>query len=418
MKNLIPTLTQVFALATVACGLAASAEWIPSTNVVAASGTVWTRHTIDNGSHGADGVKLGDLNRDGRVDIVTGWEEGGEVRAYLNPGPDKLRQPWPRVTVGKATKVEEAIFMDTDGDGRLEILSGTEGKERTVYLHRFEGSDSELRHASHWRTTPFPATRGKQMWMQAVPLEVDGENGVDLILGSKGEGATIGWLRSPPRPRDLAAWTFHPLREAGWIMSLETHDMDGDGDMDVLFTDRQGKRRGAFWMENPGASANRSHASWPEHPIGALDTEVLFADVGDLNGDGRPDLAAAVKPCRVAICLRQADGGWNEHWLALDATNLGNAKAVKIADLNRDGLADLIFTCEGATGPLEGVVWLEQQRAGPWLQRTLGGPDGLKFDLIQTVDIDGDGDLDVFTCEERDQLGVFWYENRLQHGSK
>ena len=73
---------------------------------------------------------------------------------------------------------------------------------------------------------------------------------------------------------------------------------------------------------------------------------------------------------------------------------------------------------EGATGPLEGVVWLEQQRAGPWLQRTLGGPDGLKFDLIQTVDIDGDGDLDVFTCEERDQLGVFWYENRLQHGSK
>ena len=119
----------------------------------------------------------------------------------------------------------------------------------------------------------------------------------------------------------------------------------------------------------------------------------------------------ALGPLDVAICLRQADGGWNEHWLALDATNLGNAKAVKIADLNRDGLADLIFTCEGATGPLEGVVWLEQQRAGPWLQRTLGGPDGVKFDLMQVLDLDGDGDLDVITCEERDQLGVIWYEN-------
>ena len=26
-------------------------------------------------------------------------------------------------------------------------------------------------------------------------------------------------------------------------------------------------------------------------------------------------------------------------------------------------------------------------------------------------DVDGDGDLDILCCEERDQLGVFWYEN-------
>jgi hypothetical protein len=27
------------------------------------------------------------------------------------------------------------------------------------------------------------------------------------------------------------------------------------------------------------------------------------------------------------------------------------------------------------------------------------------------IDVDGDGDLDLMSCEERDQLGVFWYEN-------
>ena len=30
------------------------------------------------------------------------------------------------------------------------------------------------------------------------------------------------------------------------------------------------------------------------------------------------------------------------------------------------------------------------------------------------VDMDGDGDLDVLTCEERDNLGVIWYENPLR----
>ena len=52
-----------------------------------------------------------------------------------------------------------------------------------------------------------------------------------------------------------------------------------------------------------------------------------------------------------------------------------------------------------------------ESRGAAWLQHNLGGPEGVKFDLIQALDLDADGDLDVMTCEERDQLGVIWYEN-------
>ena len=31
--------------------------------------------------------------------------------------------------------------------------------------------------------------------------------------------------------------------------------------------------------------------------------------------------------------------------------------------------------------------------------------------LVQLFDIDRDGDLEVITCEERDNLGLIWYEN-------
>ena len=76
------------------------------------SGSPWVRHTIDAGSRGADGVRVADLNRDQLPDLVTGWEEGGQVRAYLNPGPVQAKHPWPKVIIGSVASPEDAVFAD------------------------------------------------------------------------------------------------------------------------------------------------------------------------------------------------------------------------------------------------------------------------------------------------------------------
>ena len=65
---------------------------------------------------------------------------------------------------------------------------------------------------------------------------------------------------------------------------------------------------------------------------------------------------------------------------------------------------------ESASGGKSGVFYL--RRVGKkWIPHGLSGPAGVKFDRIELRDLDGDGDLDLITCEERDNLGVFWYEN-------
>ena len=46
-----------------------------------------------------------------------------------------------------------------------------------------------------------------------------------------------------------------------------------------------------------------------------------------------------------------------------------------------------------------------------WQEHDISGPEGVKFDRIELVDMDADGDPDVLTCEEIEDLGVFWYEN-------
>ena len=98
-----------------------------------------------------------------------------------------------------------------------------------------------------------PALAGKQLWMYGIPFDVNADGKQDLVLGSKGAGATVGWLQRPAKnPRDLSGWTYRPLYDAGWIMSLIEQDVDHDGDSDVILTDRKGASRGLKWVQHFG----------------------------------------------------------------------------------------------------------------------------------------------------------------------
>lgn len=372
-------------------------------------GDAWARHTIDDSSEGADGVRLADLNGDGLPDIATGWEEGGIVRAYLHPGVESTRGRWPGVTVGTVRSPEDAVIVDLDGDGFPDLVSCSEGRERTIFVH-WSPTDPESRlDPDAWTTEAIPSTIDAQMWMWCVPMQVDGKNGVDLVVAGKNENAAIGWLRSPEDPRDLSSWTWHPIRSVGWIMSIRAIDLDGDGDLDLLCTDRKGDRQGVFWLERRGTE---SEPEWVEHPIGGEDSEVMFLDVADLDGDGNAEIIVAARD-RGLLIFQETTDGWRERRIAL-GEEIGTGKAVAAGDMNGDGRLELVVSTENARG-LHGVVLLSREGNdldGPWTLQTISGNQaGTKYDVVCLIDLDGDGDLDVLTCEEADELGVIWYEN-------
>jgi len=195
-------------------------------------GSPWIRHTIDDSSLGADGIRTGDINGDGHVDLVTGWEQGGVTRLCLNPGPLKSRQKWPSVTIGQVDSPEDALLADFDDDGRLDVVSVCEGKCQTIFFHWGPSNAGGLLDPTAWATTDLPASRHATQWMYCLAMQIDDRHGVDLIAGSRGPAAGIGWFQSPTDPRDMAAWQWHPIYRGRWIMSLVARDMDRDGDQD------------------------------------------------------------------------------------------------------------------------------------------------------------------------------------------
>jgi len=390
----------------------------------------WRRHVIDDSSRGADGTRLADVNADGRPDIVCGWEEGGVTRAYLNPGPDKAAENWPAVTVGPTRSVEDAVFVDLDRDGAADVVTCCEGRTRSMFVHWAPRAKGKYLDGAAWRTEPLPASSKVMAWMFCLPMDVDGQGGVDLVAAGKGGGARVGWFEAPAGPagpRELKAWKWHPLIDAAWIMSLIAEDMDADGDLDVVVTERKGKATGCYWLEKPGgpkegagaSAALRSQSSfsrpWRRHWIGSRGKQVMFARIVDLDGDGLRDLIVAQKPRTIVFHRRLDRTGtkWRPHEIAMPAS-AGTAKAVNAGDIDLDGKLDLVFTCEGANAERPGVMWLSYEKAvtdAAWRAGDISGAKGVKYDLVELLDLDADGDLDVLTCEERQLNAVVWYEN-------
>ena len=379
---------------------------------VSASSTAagWARHTIDNTSQGADGVRLADVNGDGRMDIATGWEEGGVVRIYVCPEPDSVRKPWPMTEVGNVASPEDAVFADVDADGHLDVVSCCEGKIRSVFVHWNPGHSQN----GKWTTAAFPQLQSRLPWMFCLPLFNKQQQVSELVIGSKGGTGEIGLLIPPNQKlrRDVAQWTWKNLGQVGWLMSIQPDDIDGDGLVDIVYSDRRGARRGIHWFKRPGQRSD----PWSYSTIGGQDREVMFMDIADVNQDGRRDIVCAARhPSMLLLQQSMTDASqWAQSDIPYPAI-IGTGKAVAVGDINGDGVSDLVCTCENAKDK-SGVYWLSHStdhRAGPWQFHDISGPDeGIKFDRLELIDLDNDGDLDVLTCEERDGLGVIWYENR------
>jgi hypothetical protein len=285
-----------------------------------------------------------------------------------------------------------------------------------------------------WSTHIIDNSVGVTRWMFAAPMHTRSASRRPAIaVGSKAPHGMVGLLRFAPA---VGSWQVQRLADAAWIMTLEVADVDGDQDLDILYSDRKGDQSGIYWLENTGFDSHDDSLKpltsvWKRHLIGGLGQEVMFLALAHQPNAQRPgsgpgsgtrvrQIWAAVKPNHIQRFTAVAS---QQQWPAeiievAPADRVGTAKAVAVGDLDADGSDELVFSCEGAVPPKSGVVYLKQDpRTDAWSLHDVSGPEGIKFDLVELIDLDLDGDLDILTCEERHAgrgLGVIWYANPLR----
>jgi len=342
---------------------------------------VWAIHQIHadptdpdelhTGYTDADGrfIRRLDLNGDGRLDIVIAAFK--QTLWYL-PGPeDSKAGPWRLYKIAeRRTSHGGAAVADLDNDGDLDIVWGHSWYE-----------NSGRPTAVPWREHPIDPDWPDECKIAVGDLNRDGH--LDVVLTGEETAHGAAWYANPRRdPRGL--WEKRRI-VAGWkgLHSCRLADFDKDGDLD-LFTaqmhQRPGQRVAIF--ENEDAGSNR----WKTHILSEVGSH--NAKAGDIDGDGDIDIAGKnyQDDCRPRVWLNRSDrvlslADWERH--VIDANN-PSRYTLCIGDLSGDGRPDL------ATG----TIWYRNPGT-PGRSWGRGQLDVGMGNALVMCDLDGDGDRDI-----------------------
>ncbi len=200
---------------------------------------------------------------------------------------------------------------------------------------------------------------------------------------------------------DLGALGHRPL-----ITNVQIVDLDRDGIPDVLACDA--RRNRVIWYRQG------SIGQWSERVLGDTDLPApCHAAVADLNGDGAPDIVVAVlgsvwptndRVGRVVWLENRGAGGFVTHTLLDDLRRVAD---VQVGDLNGDGKPDLAVAEFGYD--CGRVLWLENRGNGRFRDHELVTVPGTIH--VPLADFDGDGDLDIVALVSQEDEEVWAFEN-------
>ncbi len=374
-----------------------------------------------NGQAGADGTDLYDIDNDGDLDDTTGWEGDGKAFIYKNPEKNQANKKnaknaeWTSTIIcSDCQGVEDAHFADIDNDGYVDVVTSQQ-RPKKLGINWAPSNEND-----EWKSDKIPAATDLNLfWIVSDAGQIDGRNGIDIIAGSQSDKsgkAAIYWFEAPSDPKSISDWKAHKITSATWIMSLSLADIDNDGDLDAITSDRN-KR--ASWFENPGDET--VYNEWIEHTFGPT-TDIRWAIYDDLDGDDVKEIIIADSDKKSAITwFKKGDNAknpWTKYKVGPTAGTISPkySKSVAVGDLNLDGNKDLVVaTYEYG----HKIYWMEYDTNPTdqeWNAHMIRSQDDLKFDEVQLIDMDGDGDLDIISSEQS-VLGVFWFENPRYTGN-
>ena len=384
-------------LASMTAGLphAAAAEPLAFSDAVTQAGPASPQMVSD--------VTTADVDGDGLTDLLVSSSDGdsgatpsGRVSVYLTRAAGGLVRAG---DVAAGARAYGLAVGDLDGDGLLDVVTTS-----------YNGIDVLVGHGDGTFGSPAHVAGGNLR--EPVVADFNGDGLADVaaadfyhdsflgavdVFANKGDG-TFGLSRV-----ELGSQTFPTRLTAG--------DLNGDGHVDLVATN------GAFHVilgHGDGTFAAPVRHNWTyTNYFGQQNfpAEIVDTTIGDFNDDGLPDLAAGSSNDTAAGLwfFPGADDGSLDFANAVSRRINDGAETINKADVDGDGLLDVVVGMgDGAYTP--GVV---NARASASSWPTLGYRPGGGYvsdthprSRVATLDVDGDGLLDLVTVDQVKRLIV------------
>ncbi len=332
------------------------------------------------------GLDVGDLDRDGLVDVVTGNFSGKSFSVFRNTSSGSGNVNFStKSDIVLGAQANDVKLADFDGDGLLDLVAVTEDAMGTPFLEISRNITSTVGSINF--TSPTIITHdGYNYVVEAADFNGDGK--IDIaVLDSDHAVVSFYENSSTSGAINFKDDVDFPIGTDPY--DLTVGDMNSDGLLDVISLD--GSTNTISVLENTTTGGNISFAAKVDFAVNPS-TSSYWLSIGDLNGD---DLPEVVVQNGGSVSIFRNETNTSLALAAPDEITVTIANGpITLDDFNGDGKPDLLLN-----GQINQVVLLKNTSSGANITFASDVKFGTSSNQYPTTflstDLDADGETDL-----------------------